>query len=284
MAQERWDAVKEWATGQRGKFNHRVTMEGLLSQARQSFEVFVNSGNMIDVEKKISDKLMRYAYGIILLTEVNAGFLMGGGKVGTGIIVTRLTTNRWSAPIAVGHAGLSFGPQLGASKVDHVIILPSPESLESFLGKGQISIKGNTQLTVGNIGRDAQVGVAVSVEGKLAPVTSYSFGAKGLYGGLSIGSIVLAPRTACNKAFYGYDINLKDITSGQIEAPLLNEDYKRIVELLNVHQKLNENHVINAVDDADPFMAAMDEQRERYSHLKPGDESAFEYQLFDATK
>lgn len=207
--------------------------------------------------------------------------------------------------------GLSFGPQLGASKVDHVIIIPSSEALQSFLGafaypntlplhslcaaithnfhvtilfgihsitgKGQISIKGDTQLTVGKIGRDAQIGVAVSNEGNVAPVTSYSFGAKGLYGGLSIGSMVLAPRNVCNREFYGFDINLKDITSGHIEAPLLNEDYKRIVELLNVHQILNEHQdPLNA----NPFMAPPADQHMRYEPMNRADDPGFQYQAF----
>ena len=62
MAQEKWNAVKDWFGVQKGKMTHRVTMEGLLSQARESFEVFVSSGNLTDVEKQISNKLMQYAF------------------------------------------------------------------------------------------------------------------------------------------------------------------------------------------------------------------------------
>jgi len=273
MAMGKLGELKGWFGGKKEKMGSRITMEGLLHQARESFEVFVNSGNLTEVERKISDKLMRYAYGIILLTEVNVGVLMGGGRIGTGIIITRLTTNRWSGPIAVGNMGFSFGPQLGASKVDHVIILPSPECLASFLGKGQLSIKGGTQLTIGNIGRDAQIGVGVSVEGKLAPVTSYSFGAKGLFGGVSIGSVVLAPRNECNTAFYGQTVDLRDITSGHLQPPQLNDDYQRIVELLNVHQTLND---VQSAQRANPFVLSSSGDHNEQ-------DTGFEYQAFDAT-
>jgi len=279
MAQEKLESLKGWFGRQKVNADHRVTMEGLLKQARQSMEVFVSSGNMIEVEKTISNKLMRYAYGIIFLTEVNVGILLGGGRVGTGVIITRLTTNRWSAPIAVGNVAFSFGPQLGASKVDHVIMLPSPEALQSFLGKGQISIKGHTQLTLGTVGRDAQIGVGVSMEGKLAPIISYSIGAKGLYGGLSIGSVVLAPRSECNSAFYGYPVDIKDITSGHIEAPLLNEDYKRIADLLNVHQS-SRNSSLHVGND-NLFMGAPAEM-ENYHSMDHGQDPSSEYQQFDA--
>lgn len=92
----------------------------------------------INPELIISNKQFttnRDAYGIVFLTEVKVGAL-AGGKMGTGIIITRIENkeDEWSAPIAIGTGGLSFGFQAGVSKVDHIIILPSPNHVKTFLG------------------------------------------------------------------------------------------------------------------------------------------------------
>eukprot|EP00483_Globobulimina_turgida_P012461 UN12484 len=218
MAQEKLDKVKNWFGSTKKKFDHRITMEGILKQARESFEHFLDSG-IAPFEKKISDKLMRDAYGIVLLTEVKVGVL-AGGKIGTGIIIVRIADkeDEWSAPIAIGTRGFSFGLQAGASKVDHIIILPSPNHVKTFLGKGQLQIKGNVEAAVANYGRDANVGVGVSNTGDTAPILSYSFGVKGLYGGVSIDGGVLVARNQCNATFYGKNIELKQISSGEVEA------------------------------------------------------------------
>ena len=71
---------------------------------------------------------------------------------------------------------------------------------------------------------------------------SYSFGVKGLYGGISLDGGVLLPRNACNANFYGKQTDLENIIKGNVEAPKLNEDYKKIISLIN------NNNVINSKD------------------------------------
>eukprot|EP01083_Nonionella_stella_P234260 824714_1 len=245
MAQETFNKVKNWFDDAKKKLNQRITMEGILKQARESFEYFLESRSAFDVEKKISDKLMRDAYGIVLLTEVKVGVL-AGGKVGTGVIIARVEDkdNEWSAPIAIGTGGLSMGFQAGVSKVDHIIILPSLNHVKSFLGKRQFQIKGNAEAAVAKYGRDANVGVGLSDKGDAAPIISYSFGVKGLYAGVSVNGTVLAARNKCNAEFYGKAVELNQMTTGEIKAPLLNEDYQRIIELLN-DNTLNGAHTMH---------------------------------------
>ena len=72
----------------------------------------------------------------MFLSVIKAGVGIGG-KVGTGIIIVRIEgkeNNEWSAPMAVGTGGLSVGFQFGASKCDHIVILPSPNHVKAFLG------------------------------------------------------------------------------------------------------------------------------------------------------
>jgi len=239
MARESFSKMKGWFGDQKKKFDQRVTMEGILQQARESFEFFLESG-IVEIEREITKKLMRDAYGIVFLTEVKGGAFVGG-KIGTGIIITRIQDkeDEWSAPIAIGTGGISCGLQLGVSKVDHIIILPSPNHVKTFIGKGQLQIKGNAEAAAYKYGRDASIGVGVNDKGDAAPVISYSFGVKGLYGGISLSGGVLVPRNACNTNFYGKEIDLEQIIKGNVEAPKLNADYKKIISLINNNNVMN---------------------------------------------
>merc|ERR1719385_26640 len=198
---------------------------------------------MIQIEKKIADKLWRDAYGIVFLSEVKAGFGIGG-KAGTGIIIARVESENeeekdsWGPPAAVGTGGLTAGFQIGASKVDHIIILPSPNHIKAFLGKGQIKLGGNADAVVSNIGRAANVGVGVNNKGSAAPIMSYSFGVKGIYAGITLDGTVLVPRKDCNSLFYGKEVNLEEMIAGNVSAPD-NADYKDIVKLLEVNSRIS---------------------------------------------
>ena len=44
----------------------------------------------------------------------------------------------------------------------------------SYAGKGQLSLKGTAEAAIIKVGRDANVGVAVSDKGDAAPIMSYS--------------------------------------------------------------------------------------------------------------
>jgi len=262
MAQEKLDKIKSWFGDSKKKFDDRMTMQGILKQARESFEHFLSQGNMVNVERRISDKLWRDAWGIVFLSEIKAGFGIGG-KAGTGIILTRIANdeNQWSAPMAVGTGGLSVGFQFGASKVDHIIILPSPNHVKAFLGQGQLHIKGNAEAVVLDVGRDANVGVGVSNKGDAAPITSYSFGVKGLYGGVSIDGAVLIPRKQCNDAFYGETFEFEQLTSGSIPPPTDNEDYATIIKLLDINSAITGPHMIDN-RDLQPLSSSIENDNE----------------------
>jgi SH3 domain-containing YSC84-like protein 1 len=56
------------------------------------------------LSKVIPPGIIRNAKGICIMTVVKAGFLFSG-RAGTGLVVAR-TANGWSAPSAIGTAGM----------------------------------------------------------------------------------------------------------------------------------------------------------------------------------
>merc|ERR1719334_2050939 len=220
---------------------------------------------MVQIEKNIADKLWRDAYGIVFLSEIKAGLGIGG-KAGTGIIIARVESENeeekdsWGPPAAVGTGGFTAGFQVGASKVDHIIILPSPNHIKAFLGKGQFKLGAGAEAVVSNIGRDANVGVGVNTKGSAAPIMSYSFGVKGIYAGITLDGTVLVPRNDCNTLFYGENVTLEEIINGKVDTPT-NGDYQTIVKLLEVNSRItgNEKGHRMQLDDLTPLSTGSDD-------------------------
>jgi hypothetical protein len=78
------------------------------------------SPNLGDLDGvRIPARLLQEAKGIATMTIVKAGFGLVGGEFGTGLVTARLPNGRWSAPNAIGAAGLSWGGTL----LLHVILL-----------------------------------------------------------------------------------------------------------------------------------------------------------------
>ena len=85
----------------------------------------------------------------------------------------------------------------------------------------------------------------VNDERVAAPILSYSFGVKGLYAGVSLDGGVLVARNKCNLAFYGKNIDLKQVQTGDVETPVLNGDYTRIIQLLNINGSVTEGEDVD---------------------------------------
>jgi len=125
-----------------------------------------------------------------------------------------------------------LGLAAGISKVDHIIILPTIHHVRTFMANSSLQIRGNVQACVANIGRDANVGFGIS-EKAASTVLSYSFSAKGLYGGVNIEGAIISARDGCNEAFYQKKVTVADIGCGNVQMVKENEDYQIIVRLLN---------------------------------------------------
>jgi len=222
-------------------------MEGLLKQARISLEDYF-SPKFVKEEERFSRDLFRNAQGIGLISEGKGG-LMFAGKAGTGIVLCRIEDKlgEWSGPLAIGTGGLSWGLQGGIAKCDHIILLQTPHHVHTFMAKGSVQVSGNVQFAVGKVGRDAGMGVGAS-DKAVAPILSYSFKSEGLYGGLSLEGALLTSRNDCNDDFYGSKhVSIEDIITGKIKPLTENEDYNKIITLLNEY--CNAPHPIEAIHD-----------------------------------
>ncbi|CAH0479229.1 unnamed protein product [Peronospora belbahrii] len=160
--------------------------------------------------------LLTHAMGIAFLTVIKVGFVFTG-RMGTGLVVARLPDGRWSAPSAIGTAGVGWGLQIGGEITDCVIILNTQRAVEAFCTSGQVNLGAELGISAGPVGRVASGALEASASMDVAPCYSYSH-SKGLYAGISLEGSVILSRPDINRSFYGKTMPVSDLLGG-VEPP-----------------------------------------------------------------
>ncbi|KAK7058358.1 hypothetical protein VNI00_001992 [Paramarasmius palmivorus] len=178
---------------------------------------FVDRGNN-GLDGVVPREVIENAKGFAIFTVFKAGFVFSA-RAGSGIVIARLPDGSWSAPSAIGTAGLGFGGQAGAEMTDFLVVLNSRSALRSFMAAGSLTLGGNASIAVGPLGRNGEATGALNTNGKLAAMYSYSK-TRGLFGGISIEGSVLVERQDANvQAYHDDSISVKKLLSGAIEPP-----------------------------------------------------------------
>ncbi|RLN57532.1 hypothetical protein BBJ28_00001655 [Nothophytophthora sp. Chile5] len=166
-------------------------------------------------DRAIPVAFLQKAHGLAIMTVLKAGFLVSG-KIGTGLVVSKLPDGSWSAPSAIGTFGLSGGFELGGELVEVMIILGSEGAVKVF-HKPQVNLGAGLDVTVGPYGRSALAAAAASTSGLNA---NYSYSqSKGLFAGISLQGAIIATRSDLNRKFYGRDLQASELLSGYVEQP-----------------------------------------------------------------
>ncbi|TDH69126.1 hypothetical protein CCR75_009781 [Bremia lactucae] len=189
-------------------------------------------------DRSIPISMLEKAHGLAIMTIIKAGFFLVG-KIGTGIVISRLSDGSWSAPSAIGTIGLGGGFQVGGEFVEILIILGSPAAVEVFYSP-QVNLGAGLDIAVGPYGRSAAAAAAISSTG-LNGNYSYSM-SKGLYAGISLQGSVIATRDDLNRQFYGQELNASALLGGAVSQPLaarpLYEALERALRGIQEHKEV----------------------------------------------
>eukprot|EP00980_Cylindrotheca_fusiformis_P005209 scaffold1118_cov135-Cylindrotheca_fusiformis.AAC.7 len=167
---------------------------------------------------QIPARLLEQAKGIAVVTVVKGGFGLGGVEFGTGLAVARVGDQQWSAPCAIGMAGLSWGALIGAQVCDHVFLLMTDGAVElMFSNSGNVQLGADIGVAVGPVGRSVEADFGAA-PGTFAPIYTYSM-SKGLYVGISVDGKILRVRDRVNEKFYGRNVTGMEFLLGQIPTP-----------------------------------------------------------------
>ncbi|KAI0674531.1 hypothetical protein C8Q78DRAFT_1067524 [Trametes maxima] len=183
-------------------------------KAAQIFKSFVDSGNN-GLDGVIPRHVLENAKGFAIFTIFKAGFLFSA-RAGSGIVIAKLEDGTWSAPSAIGTAGLGVGGQAGAEMTDFLVVLNSRS--KSFMSAGSLTLGGNLSIAVGPLGRNGEAIGSLNTSGKVAAMYSYSK-TRGLFGGVSVEGSVIVERQDANAQAYRSDVTVKQLLSGAIPPP-----------------------------------------------------------------
>lgn len=123
----------------------------------------------------------------------------------------------WTAPSAIGMAGVGAGGQFGAELTDFVFVLNTDAAVKTFMQSGSLTLGGNISMAVGPVGRSAEASGVVGTKGA-AGVFAYSK-TRGLYGGLTVEGGVLIERSDANKKLYGRKVRARELLNGLTPPP-----------------------------------------------------------------
>ncbi|KAI8807106.1 hypothetical protein BJ742DRAFT_869972 [Cladochytrium replicatum] len=160
----------------------------------------------------IPSKILRSCKGLVIGSTVRVGF-------GSGIVVARTSDGAWTPPSCVSVGGLSGGALIGGGLVEFVMVLNSTTAVSALKTVGNITLGANMNVSVGPVGRDAEVDVSAL---RVAPIFAYSK-SKGLFLGVSFEGTAIVARTNANKGYFFDEWASKPsaILSGNVELPAM---------------------------------------------------------------
>jgi lipid-binding SYLF domain-containing protein len=107
-------------------------------------------------------KMMQTAYGLCFV-QSHKWVLGVSVHAGAGIVVARLPDGTWSAPSAIGVAGVGLGLQLGVEVLGCLFVLQTKDALDQLTSQTNTTILGaNLGLAVAGVGREAMGAASVS--------------------------------------------------------------------------------------------------------------------------
>jgi lipid-binding SYLF domain-containing protein len=164
-------------------------------------------------DKAIPRRLLASArcIGIIPGEEKVAFFV--GEKGGKGVVVCRNSQGGWGDPVFIMVGGGSFGPQIGVSSTDIVMLFMNDHAVARLLSD-KFSLGGDASVAAGPVGRDAAAGTDVSMQ---AEILTYAR-SHGVFAGASLEGAVVHAEHDDDKDMYG-TASRERILHGEVPQP-----------------------------------------------------------------
>lgn len=168
-----------------------------VDKARVTFEEFQQDPRMTWFRNNV-----RYAKGLLIMTNFVKGGFIFGGSVGKGVLLAQDKDGQWSHPAFYDVVAGSVGLQAGVKSGEVILMIMTDTGLRRFL-------RDKFQL-----GADASIGVGPDGVGAKAEIFDiFSFArVKGLFAGFSVEGGGVVVNRDDNRTYYGTgDITPRDI-------------------------------------------------------------------------
>jgi lipid-binding SYLF domain-containing protein len=185
------------------------------ASAREEARLIEASGVLEELfaqrDTAIPERLMARAYGIVIVPNVVKVAAVVGGRRGSGAMVVRDASGKFSDPIMITLTGGNVGWQVGVQSTDIVLVFTTEKGIRG-IADGKLTLGADASAAAGPVGRSASAGTDQSFS---AEVYSYSRN-RGLFAGVSLDGSVIAIDSKANRRLYGKTAPASDIIAGHI--------------------------------------------------------------------
>jgi lipid-binding SYLF domain-containing protein len=186
-----------------------------LASAREEARLIEASGVLEELfaqrDTAIPEKLMARAYGIAVIPNVVKVAAVVGGRRGSGAMVVRDASGKFSDPIMVSLTGGNIGWQIGVQSTDIVLVFTTAKGVEG-IADGKLTLGADASVAAGPVGRAAS---AATDQNFSAEVYSYSRN-RGLFAGVALDGSILNIDSKSNKGLYGQSAPASDIIARRV--------------------------------------------------------------------
>jgi lipid-binding SYLF domain-containing protein len=185
------------------------------ASAREEARLIEASGVLEELfaqrDTAIPEKLMARAHGIAVIPNVVKVAAVVGGRRGSGAMVVRDASGKFSDPIMVSLTGGNVGWQIGVQSTDIVLVFTTARGVEG-IADGKLTLGADASVAAGPVGRSASAGTDQNFT---AEVYSYSRN-RGLFAGIALDGSILAIDSKSNKGLYGQNAPASDIIARRV--------------------------------------------------------------------
>lgn len=166
------------------------------------------------MESNIAPLLGRARAVLIVPDLVKAGFFLGG-EYGTGVLLTRDPSGRWSGPAFYSIASGSLGLQIGLQDSETIYLIMTDNGLRAVMDN-RFKAGAGAGVALLHVGAGAAAATTMQSGGDI-----YAFSkAVGAYGGATLEGSGILPRHSWNAAYYGGNPAPEDILiARRLDAP-----------------------------------------------------------------
>lgn len=168
-----------------------------MSEVNREFKDFLNQR-----DAEIPLRLLESAECVMFIPNVLKGGIGIGAQTGVGIGSCRLEGDEWSSPLFYRISAASFGLRAGIQLMDLFLIFTDKQSGLDTLTQQNVSLGLDSTITLGPIGREAQVAINFNEDG-VGPTFAYAKSEGLMIDLISLKGATITPAKRYNRQAYG---------------------------------------------------------------------------------
>ena len=167
--------------------------DALVERARLTVQNFERNK---DVGPSVKN-LMKTAKAVVIFPAVLKGAFIIGAEGGSGVLLAKGSSGKWSYPAFYTMGGASFGLQIGGQSSEVMLLIMTNKGINSVINN-KVKLGADISAAVGPVGVGAEASTTTNLR---ADILSFSVNA-GAFIGASLAGAVIAPRQAWNTNYY----------------------------------------------------------------------------------